>query len=274
MFFMIWLDCHNHSKFSFDGEFEVEEMIAAAKAKNISVFAVTDHCEVNMGEDKLEANIQACLNQVNALKLQMTEIKLIAGIELGQPLQERERAFGLLRLEGLDFVIGSLHNIANEEDFYFMDFAKCSDNEIMDILSRYYEEQYEMALWGEYDTMAHITYPYRYMTKERVGREVQFDVSRFDVVVESTYRHLIANGKAIELNSGKSFQENQYDRNLMRHYLEMYYRLGGELVTIGSDAHTPQGVGGGLEQAYHMLKEVGFQYVTYFEKRKPIMVKI
>lgn len=49
-----------------------------------------------------------------------------------------------------------------------------------------------------------------------------------------------------------------------------YRKLGGELLTVGSDAHTPGQVGGFFPQAAEILKSCGFRYYTVYHQRKPV----
>ena len=52
--------------------------------------------------------------------------------------------------------------------------------------------------------------------------------------------------------------------------LRHFKACGGEIVTIGSDAHTPDGVGKGAAEACQLLAEAGFRYLATYEKRKPV----
>ena len=44
--------------------------------------------------------------------------------------------------------------------------------------------------------------------------------------------------------------------------------LGGEIITVGSDAHTPDQVFFRIREAYDLLKSCGFRYVSEFRKRQ------
>ena len=57
-------------------------------------------------------------------------------------------------------------------------------------------------------------------------------------------------------------------------YVRRFRELGGEYLTLGSDAHFTEHVGAGIEQGYDIALEAGFEYVTYFKNRKPVKVKI
>jgi len=56
--------------------------------------------------------------------------------------------------------------------------------------------------------------------------------------------------------------------------LKLYRKLGGEILTIGSDAHLAKDVGKGLAEAVELAKEAGFRFVTVFRERKPQWVSI
>jgi len=50
--------------------------------------------------------------------------------------------------------------------------------------------------------------------------------------------------------------------------------MGGEILTIGSDAHKPERLGEYYDHAVDVLKTIGFHYVATFENRKPVFHKI
>ena len=56
--------------------------------------------------------------------------------------------------------------------------------------------------------------------------------------------------------------------------LRRYKELGGELITIGSDAHKVEELGRGLDRAEEVLREAGFEYYTVYDARIPVQVKI
>ena len=56
--------------------------------------------------------------------------------------------------------------------------------------------------------------------------------------------------------------------------LRWYVELGGERVTLGSDAHEPKQVGAHLPAAIEIAKAAGLKYLTHFERRQPRLVPI
>ena len=81
------------------------------------------------------------------------------------------------------------------------------------------------------------------------------------------FRHLIQNGKGFEINASSLAKMGfcMPDLDIVSRYRE----LGGEIVTIGSDAHWAKDVGSGFTGACEMLKASGMRYFCTYEDHKP-----
>ena len=261
-------DLHTHSVHSFDGSSPVEALCRAAEKLDIHVLAVTDHCDVNAWEE------QDCARAIAESFREIREaqdaaasagVTLMAGVELGEALEVPDRAAWVLEQFPWDFVIGSLHNTAGDPDFYFLDPTEKTDAELTALMEKYYRELVCTAEEADFDTLAHITYPYRYLN---AVRSTPFPCEPFDGQADQVFRTLIRRGKALELNTG-SILRSQWDRELNARYFRRYRELGGELVTIGSDAHRPEDVGRGLEDARTLLRQAGFVQTVWYQGRIP-----
>ena len=82
--------------------------------------------------------------------------------------------------------------------------------------------------------------------------------------LDQVLRTVIHTGHAIEVNTHGGREISEWLPILRR-----YRALGGELVTLGSDAHRPVHVARGLRQAAGLLQEAGFRYVTVYRRRRP-----
>lgn len=56
--------------------------------------------------------------------------------------------------------------------------------------------------------------------------------------------------------------------------VSLYRQLGGEIITVGSDAHTAEDVGKGIREGIEMIEQAGFDYITVYVNRQPSMIKI
>ena len=85
--------------------------------------------------------------------------------------------------------------------------------------------------------------------------------------IDPILRKIIENGKALECNSG-GLSRGMNEPNPCEDIFRRYRELGGELVTLGSDAHSPETLGYGFERCGQMLKSCGFKYYAVFRSRK------
>ena len=91
--------------------------------------------------------------------------------------------------------------------------------------------------------------------------------------LEKLFSLAIKNDVAIELNTStlcKGLGFTMPSREIM----QMYYDLGGRLVTVGSDAHTPQNIGREIADGMEMLKAIGFDSVLCVKNGKKQLIKI
>ena len=91
----------------------------------------------------------------------------------------------------------------------------------------------------------------------------------FDPILEA----ILEKGKGIELNTG-GFRKGLKEFHPCNGVLKAYREKGGEIITVGSDAHRPQDMGSDFALAAEVLKECGFSYYCTFEKRKPAFHKL
>lgn len=264
------VDLHTHCEYSPDSQTPLSEMLETARARGVDVYAVTDHVELHhpWQEECLTKTLPASYAAVTAAQKD-APLRLLRGIELAQPLQEPALAEGILREYEFDLVIGSVHCPEGYPDFYDMDFPNLTDADIHERLQVYYDELLRMVEWGKFDTLAHITYPYRYLNEARRMREIAVYPEQFDAAADRVFSALAERGMALELNL-RSIARTPEDAALNARYFRRFRELGGERVTVGSDAHVPQDIAIQIERGYALLRNAGFREVTWYEQRHPV----
>ncbi len=263
---MYLADFHTHSQLSFDSTTPLEQMADAAVREGLAELCVTDHCDL-LDENGLrvyEFDWHSALEQYRrTVPTCVGALKLRLGLELGMGHIDPTAAEGILARPELDFVIGSVHNLsprAGGLDFYFRDHSR--PETCYDTLDDYFSSMAELAGTDFYDVLGHIIYPLRYMT-------APVTLNRYWGRIDAIFRAAADRGRGIELNTyrGQTIAE-------WKPVLEHWRDCGGEIVTLGSDAHAPQGIGGGFRDACALLEEVGFRYTAVYEKRKPELHRI
>jgi histidinol-phosphatase (PHP family) len=265
-------DTHVHSNFSTDGVNSIEDIIRAAIALNMPVLTFTEHADVNEVLNPM-LEVRKLLNEYKAVFPQLKEkyagqIELLAGIELGQPYYDILYTENMLKAEDLDFVLCSLHVGKGFGDYYDMKYDRV---DVLALLDSYFFELLEIVSWGQFDSLAHITYPLRYI----VGREgLSVELSDYAAAIDKVLKKLIDSGIAMEVNtSGLSMP--YYERpDPWYEIIERYYALGGRLLTLGSDAHEASCLRAGFDDVIPRLRAIGFGKLVYYKQRKPVFYDI
>ncbi len=279
------IDCHTHTHFSPDSNEAPEKMIEKAIALELSAYAVTDHCECNRwysmehygakenGYDTWNFNkdYERSVSYITRMKEKYNgRINLICGVELGQATHDYEISEKVAQDKRLDFIIGSMHQLKTNDDFAFIKYENYTYDGIMALIEEYYEELYKLCCWGKFDVLGHITYTLRYIEGDA---EIKVDMSRFEEIIRECFKKLIQNGKGIEINS--SGLRQKYGKPFPhREILNIYKELGGEILSLGSDAHCADDLGKGIFECAEMAKTAGFKYLTYYKNRKAQFLKI
>ena len=92
-------------------------------------------------------------------------------------------------------------------------------------------------------------------------------------MIDEILRSIIDKGRGIELNTA-GFKYGLGHPNPTEEILKRYHSLGGEIITVGADAHKPGHVAYDFDKVPDILKDAGFKYYTVFENRIPHFLKI
>lgn len=278
------IDCHTHTQFSVDSEADIRKMIERAIDLGLTAYAITDHCEANRwypkeyyGDVKVYPyfdsgkDYEASVSEITRLKAEYGDkINLICGTELGQAQEFPEIAENVLRDERLDFMIGSLHQLPATEDFALMDYSLLVQSDIDKLMDRYFEGIYELCRWGKFDILGHLTYTLRYIEGEHAFK---VNMKKYDEIIAESFRELAQKDKGIEINTsglrqayGRAFPEESY--------VKLFKDMGGEIISLGSDAHFVEHLGANIADGARIAKSAGFDRVAYFVKHKPQFVSL
>lgn len=268
---MYLADYHSHTRCSPDSSAPLEAMAQAALDVGLQSLCVTDHCDLLDGEGKRTFSFDwaPLLEQFNAAAPKFAgKLDLRLGLEFGSAQVDADAAHAILDRPELDFVIGSLHNRSEAEggeDFYYGRYTTSAFCHAT--LDDYFSSMAALVSMEErYDVLGHIIYPLRYM-----ARDGQTDITLKPYLdrLRGILRTAVERGRGIEINTwcGRTVEG-------WREVLAVYRDCGGEILTIGSDAHAPENVGKGLREAQALLRDMGFRYFTAYRRRRPEFIKL
>lgn len=268
-------DVHTHSSNSFDAENTVEEMCISALDKGLFAVAVTDHCEapeIALGDKSEYGNFCNLIPKSNyetaaAQRKFADKIKVLRGIELGEPMHVPECTKKALSFGNFDIIIASVHNLRNKPDFYYMDFKK---ENVESILNMYFDELLETAAFDSFCTLAHLTYPLRYIKRDT---GIIPSLEPYREKIDCIYEALIKNDKALEINVSGFFKGlGETLPNFAE--IKRYRQLGGKYITFGSDAHNVNDVGRDIEKGIALAHKAGFSSYYIYENLCPYEITI
>lgn len=266
-------DCHFHTDFSADSETPIRAQIDRAISLGMKEICVTDHYDYGSGFCGVPFvfDIPAYLHTLKALKEEYrNRIRINTGIELGLMNREADfiRRFPQEYGRDFDFVIGSSHFLG-DSDPYYPEFWAGKREE--DVLASYFKQSLKRIenLSDSFDSYGHLDYIVRYSP----NKNTFYSYEKFSSFIDPILKVLIERGKALECNTG-GFKYGLREPNPCASVLKRYRELGGELITVGSDAHEPKYLGYEFERCREMLLECGFQYYTVYHERKPEFYKL
>lgn len=267
-------DCHLHSSFSGDSDTPMEEMILKGISLGLDSMCFTEHNDFaypdapDFSGSLFLLNTDSYLYDLARLKEKYSgQIRLFFGVELGlQPEVMRQNAV-YAKSYDFDFIIASTHVCHGRDPYYPCFFEGRSEK---DALREYFEATLEnIKKFSNFDVYGHLDYAVRYAPK----KDTDYFYRDYKDILDEILTLLLDKGKGIEINTG-GIRSGMRDFHPCMEILKRYSELGGEIITVGSDAHDAQNVAAHFHRAAETLRECGFGYYCTFEKRTPEFHKI
>ena len=268
---ILW-DCHMHSSFSADSDTPMESMIQRAVELGLKGITFTEHLDPDYPAtpDGLDFSLDIPSYQKKLAELSDTykdKIQMRFGIELGLQMHLGEYFDSLLAQVPFDFAIGSSH-LVHGYDPYYPEFFE-GRKEFLCYME-YFESILEnLHAFSEMDVYGHIDYIVRYGPNQNK----YYTYERYQDILDEILRTVITKGRGIELNTG-GFHYGLGEPNPCRAVIRRYRELGGEIISVGADAHGPEKIAYDFDKAAAILADCGFKYYTVFQNRKPEFVKL
>lgn len=280
---MIKSDNHVHTSFSTDSSTPMEEMLQKAIKLGFSSICFTDHMDYDFpsqdGKIEFLLDTQKYLNEIERLEPLYPQIHIRKGIELGLKKDVIDKCISLTNKHKFDFIIASTHLVDNTDPY--LDTYWLKTDEKSAILKYYEATLNNVKSKADFDVYGHIDYITRYtpymkkLRKDNLYDDVYSlkNAENFLDIIEEIFKVLIYNGKGIEINTG-GLKYGTHHTNPHEKILKLYKELGGEIITVGSDAHEAKHLGYDFNKVPKILKSCGFKYYAEFTERKPTLFLI
>lgn len=259
-------DYHMHSRVSFDGHDTGEVLAKAALKAGLKEICFTDHLDYDPLDQMGCMAFDTAAYSAEYDQLEVPGLKIRRGMEFGMTPENAAQFNQDLQRRPFDFVLGSIHFV-DDLDVYFEPWWR--GKTVLEAEQRYLEATLAcVRIHDDFDVLAHLTY----IAKTHCHpspRPVPYTEHR--ELIDEILRVLAAKGKGLEMNTSGVDRCGGFlpTADFFRRFKE----LGGEIITVGSDAHQANRVGQYSFEACEILKDI-FGYVCTFENRQPIFHKI
>ena len=280
-------DYHVHTEFSDDSNYPMEQVIKDAITKGFDELCFTDHVDYGIKKDWDEpgemiyrkggageldqmpvANVDYPVYYKTFQKMKelyQDKISLKFGLEFGMQAHTVEKYEKLFSRYPFDFIILSVHEIEDKE---FWDQGFQNGMTQQEYNERYYEEMlYLVQNYHNYSVLGHMDLITRY---DKAG---VYPFEKLKPILTKILKTVIADEKGIEVNTS-SHRYGLKDLTPSRDILKLYKKLGGKIITIGSDSHKPGYLGAFVDETKEELRSLGFEYICTFDKMKPVYHKL
>jgi histidinol-phosphatase (PHP family) len=261
---LIISDYHIHSNFSGDSVEDLNKICNKAIELGIKEIAITDHMDLDvkgtLNSVDFTLNLDEYVPRILKLKdLYKKELDIKLGMEFGIQKHLGIKGDEIIKKYPFDFIISSVHSVdrllldqkefwedkTREEahDKYFLEILKSIEN------------------FNQFSVQGHLDFITRYGGPNKKGF---IDYVKYQDIIDEILKKLIFKGKGIEINtSGIRYNENRFYP--CDDIVKRYFKLGGEIITIGSDSHKASDIGKDFKKAYDFLESIGVKYISSFD---------
>ncbi|MGL5000505.1 MAG: histidinol-phosphatase HisJ family protein [Cetobacterium sp.] len=261
---MIISDYHIHSNFSGDSIENLDKICKRAIELGLKEIAITDHMDLDVKENSNNTNFTLNLDEYipTILKLKdfyKKDLDIKIGMEFGIQKHLGNLGDDIIKKNPFDFIISSVHSVdrllVDQKEFW-------NEKTKNDAHDKYFLEILKsLQSFNNFSVVGHLDFISRY----GVDKNKNIDYIRYRDIMDEILKTLIIKGKGIEINtSGIRYNENRFYP--CDDIVKRYFELGGEIITIGSDAHKSSHIGNDFKKVYDFLENIGAKYISSFDK--------
>jgi histidinol-phosphatase (PHP family) len=254
-------DYHMHSCYS-DGRSAPEDYIAPSLASGLSEIGFSEHLTLFNALDEGNMNpakMSSYISHIESMRRSTNSIKIKTGLEVDYIAGKENEIRNFLSSLPLDYIIGSVHYLGDKNVDVGPEFYE--GKSIDRLFESYFESVCTAVSSGLFDIIGHCDliriFGYKPLfDQEPLYRHLAKTMKRYDVVFEVN-----TNGR------NRPLADFYPDRRFLNIFMEENVP-----VCVNSDAHMPARVGQYFDEAYELLRYVGFTEMAVFDNRVRKMV--
>ncbi len=220
----------------------------------LTSIAFTEHADWVRGPGAV-VDLQAYVACVDRCRALFPDLRILSGVEMGEPHHHSEAARELLAGASFDRTLASVHCIRWQDRTVDASEPGFLQAEVVDAMFAAYLADTLAMVESDaaFEVLAHLDYPKRYWPAG-----ARYDERRFEEGFRAVLRAAAGRGVALEVNTTRGGDPARFlcPGQLV---LGWWREEGGRAVAFGSDAHSPEHVAAGFELAAQVVEAAGFR---------------
>lgn len=263
------LDLHLHSTCSVDGGSSIHDYGRRAEALGLAEIGFCEHVDLDPRDQGFDYLDLAHYDQeMTAARSAIRGVRLRQGVEITYQAKLESGIATWLAGHAWDYVVTSVHLVDYADGWALVSEPSSVDGYLAthtqdEVYRPYFEELLRAARSGLGDLLGHFDLVKRY----GVQRFGPFLPGPYEEEIREVLRAAISSGTGLELNTSgwRQAPGECYPAPLI---LCWYHELGGEIVSVGSDAHHHRQLAAGIPEALELIRASGFRAIATFEERR------
>lgn len=263
------VDLHVHSTCSVDGVSTIEEHARQAIVVGLTEVGFCEHVDLDPRDRNYGVfDPERYDLEIGAARAAVPAVQLRQGIEITYQSKLEASLVSLVESHPWDYVIASVHLVDYADGWAIISEPGAMADYFAGHRQRqayapYFAELLRAAQSGMGDVLGHLDLVKRFGVRQ-YGPLEPF---AFEEELREILRAAAHNGTGLEINTS-GLRQSPGEPYPALSVLRWFRESGGEIVTVGSDAHHARDLGSGIAPALAMAQEAGFQAIATFEERQ------
>jgi histidinol-phosphatase (PHP family) len=263
------MDLHVHSTCSGDGLSSIMEYARQARSGGLAAIGFCEHADFDPRDrDYRYLDLARYDRELTQAREGLPEVLILQGVEITYQAALERHIGNWLAGHAWDYVLASVHLVDYDDGWAIVSEpgttrAYFAAHTCREAYVPYFEELLRAAHSGLADVLAHLDLVKRYGT----AHYGTFEPRTFSEEIRAVLRAIVEAGMGLEINTS-GLRQSPGEAYPGIDVLRWYRELGGEILTVGSDAHHVQELGASILDALEMAQAAGFQAVSYYQDRQ------